>query len=203
MLWRTLNEIGPAERNRIGWAQAKVRAHVWGLICDRHGQIPPAPVADKDLGATVVIRMDASILIAHSDKELAAGTFKHTWGHHLLTAWCDNTGESLAFGLRAGNAGSNTASEHIEVLDEAITQIPARHRRDLLVTVDGAGAPLPGRSHQRAQCRTGAPGALLGGVRPRASAPGPRSAGYPRQPRRRCLRPRDSPVTRTMPAWSS
>jgi hypothetical protein len=143
MLWRTLNEIGPAERNRIGWAWAKVRAHVWGLICDRHGQIPPAPVADKDLGATVVIRMDASILIAHSDKELAAGTFKHTWGHHLLTAWCDNTGESLAFGLRAGNAGSNTASEHIEVLDEAITQIPARHRRDLLVTLDGAGAPLP------------------------------------------------------------
>ena len=25
--------------------------------------------------------MDASILISHSDKELAAGTFKHTYGH--------------------------------------------------------------------------------------------------------------------------
>ncbi|MDQ4033772.1 MAG: IS1380 family transposase, partial [Actinomycetota bacterium] len=140
-LWRTLNEIGPQQRDRIG-RRAKVRAHVWGLICDRHGRIPPSQVADKDLGDTVVVRMDASILVSHSDKELAAGTFKHTWGHHPLTAWCDNTGESLAFRLRAGNAGSNTASEHIEVLDEAITQIPARYRRDLLVTVDGAGATL-------------------------------------------------------------
>jgi hypothetical protein len=141
-LWRTLNEIGPTQRDRIGRARAKVRAHVWGLICDRHGRIPPSPVADHDLGTTIVVRMDASILISHSDKELAAGTVKHTWRHHPLTAWCDNTGESLAFRLRAGNAGSNTASDHIAVLDEAIAQIPARHRRDLLVTVDGAGATL-------------------------------------------------------------
>jgi DDE family transposase len=141
-LWRTLNEVGSDQRDRIGRARAKVRVHVWGLICNRHGRIPPSQVADKDLGDTVVIRMDASILISHSDKELAAGTFKHTWGHHPLTAWCDNTGESLAFRLRPGNAGSNTASDHIAVLDEAIAQIPARHRRDLLVTVDGAGATL-------------------------------------------------------------
>jgi DDE family transposase len=99
-------------------------------------------VADRDLGATVVIRMDATIQIAHSDKEGAAGTFKHTWGHHPLTAWCDNTDESLAFQLRPGNAGSNTAADHITVLTEAISQIPARHRRDLLITVDGAGATL-------------------------------------------------------------
>ncbi len=44
--------------------------------------------------------------------------------------------------LRPGNAGSNTAVDHIEVLDEAITQIPANHRHDLLITVDGAGATL-------------------------------------------------------------
>jgi hypothetical protein len=31
-------------------------------------------------------------------------------------------------------------ADHLEVLDEAITQIPARYRRDLLITVDGAGA---------------------------------------------------------------
>lgn len=141
-LWRTLNEIGPAQRDRITRARAKVRAHVWGLIEARHGQIPPSLVADRDLGKTIVVRMDASILISHSDKELAAGTFKHTYGHHPLTVWCDNTGESLAFQLRPGNAGSNTASDHIEVLDEAIAQLPAAHRRDLLVTVDGAGATL-------------------------------------------------------------
>jgi len=66
--------------------------------------------------------------------------YKGTFGHHPLMAWCDNTGESLAFLLREGNAGSNTAADHIEVLTEAITQLPARYRRDLLITVDGAGA---------------------------------------------------------------
>jgi hypothetical protein len=55
-------------------------------------------------------------------------------------AWCDNTGESLALRLRKGSAGSNTTTDHIEVLDEAISQIPSRYRRDLLITVDGAGA---------------------------------------------------------------
>jgi Transposase DDE domain group 1 len=84
--------------------------------------------------------MDAMLVIAHSDKEWAAGTYKGSWGHHPLMAWCDNTGESLALLLRKGSAGSNTASDHIAVLDEAITQIPAPYRRNLLVTVDGAGA---------------------------------------------------------------
>lgn len=51
-------------------------------------------------------------------------------------------GESLAFLLRAGNAGSNTAANHITVLTAAIAQVPARHRHDLLITVDGAGATL-------------------------------------------------------------
>ena len=59
-----------------------------------------------------------------------------------MAAWCDNTGESLALRLRPGNAGSNTASDHIVVLTEAIAQIPARHRRDLLITVDGTGSTL-------------------------------------------------------------
>jgi hypothetical protein len=90
----------------------------------------------------VVIRLDATIQVAHSDKQGAAGTFKGTYGHHPLTAWCDNTGESLAFRLRPGNAGSNTASDPIEVLNEAITQVPDPYRRDLLVTCDGAGATL-------------------------------------------------------------
>jgi hypothetical protein len=50
-------------------------APVWSLIEKRHGRIPPSRVADKDLGKTIVIRMDASLVIAHSDKQLAAGTF--------------------------------------------------------------------------------------------------------------------------------
>jgi DDE family transposase len=139
-LWRALSEIGETQRRVIARARAKTREHVWALIEKRHGRIPPSRVADTDLGKTIVIRMDASLVIAHSDKELAAGTYKGSWGHHPLGAWCDNTGESLALLLRQGSAGSNTTSDHLTVLTEAITQIPARHRRNLLITVDGAGA---------------------------------------------------------------
>jgi hypothetical protein len=91
-------------RDRIGAARAKARTHVWAQIIARHGRIPAAKVADGDLGKTVVVRLDASLVIAHSEKDQAAGT--KTWGHHPLTAWCDNTQESLAVKLRAGNAGS-------------------------------------------------------------------------------------------------
>ena len=57
-----------------------------------------------------------------------------------MTAWCDNTGENLALKLRTGSAGSNTVTDHLEVLTAAIAQIPASFRRDLLITCDGAGA---------------------------------------------------------------
>jgi hypothetical protein len=108
--WRTLEAIGEPQRAAIAAARAKTRRRVWALIVARNGRIPPSRVADIDLGKTVVIRMDATIQIAHSDKEGAAGTFKGTYGHHPLGAWCDNTGEALALKLRPGNAGSNTAA---------------------------------------------------------------------------------------------
>jgi Transposase DDE domain group 1 len=42
--------------------------------------------------------------------------------------------------LRPGNAGSNTFTDHQEVLAAAPWQAPARFRRQVLVRVDGAGA---------------------------------------------------------------
>ena len=42
--------------------------------------------------------------------------------------------------LRPGNAGSNTFTDHKEVLAAAIRQVPARFRKKILVRVDGAGA---------------------------------------------------------------
>jgi hypothetical protein len=53
-------------------------AAVWQLIVTRHGPIPASPVADEDLGAAVVIRLDATLVIAHSDKQQAAATFTRT-----------------------------------------------------------------------------------------------------------------------------
>ncbi len=142
-LWRALNDIDAYQLTRIAAARARTRVGVWDLVAARHGQIPAARLAGQwDLGKTVVIRLDASIVIAHSEKDWAAPTFKKTFGHHPLTAWCDNTGESLAMKLRAGNAGSNTVTDHLEVLTEAIRQVPAPYRRDLLITCDGAGATI-------------------------------------------------------------
>ena len=87
----------------------------------------------------MVLDVDATIVIAHSEKENASPTFKKTFGFHPLGVWCDNTSEFLAAQLRTGKAGSNTATDHITVLSEAIAQIPAAHRKDLLIRADGAG----------------------------------------------------------------
>jgi hypothetical protein len=106
-LWRALEEIGPDQRERIAAGRARTRRHVWGLIAARHGRIPPSRVADRDLGETIVIRMDATIQIAHSDKQQAAGTFKGTFGHHSLTAWCDNT-SAAPRGVAVSDGGEMT-----------------------------------------------------------------------------------------------
>lgn len=58
--------------------------------------VPPASkAAGTDLGAgVVVLDVDATIVVAHSEKEQAAATFKKTFGFHPLGVWCDNTQES-------------------------------------------------------------------------------------------------------------
>ena len=54
---------------------------------------------------------------------------------------CDNTGgEPLAWMLRRGSAGSNTAADHLTLTDAAIAALPPGHRRRLMITCDGAGA---------------------------------------------------------------
>ena len=83
------------------------------------------------------------LVTAHSEKEQAAANFKGGFGFHPLGVWCDNTNELLAIRLRPGNANANHAQDHIDVLTEAIAQIPASHRRTMLVRADTAGA-----SHQ-------------------------------------------------------
>ena len=136
-VWRALDEITPAVVKRIDKARAKVRAHVWSQL---PGGVPASKVADGDLGDTVVLDVDATLVTAHSEKEGAAVTFKKGFGYHPIGVWCENTQESLALLLRPGNAGSNTAADHITVLTSAIAQVPAAQRRKLLIRADGAGA---------------------------------------------------------------
>ena len=115
-----------------------------------------APLLDRDGRPVLVIDEDATIVVAHSEKEQAAATFKHSFGFHPVLAFCDNTDEALAGMLRPGNAGANTAADHIAVLDQALAQIPDefRHGYPILVRADGAGRleGVPG-AHPRA-CRT-------------------------------------------------
>jgi hypothetical protein len=135
--WRALDEIGAAQLRRISTARAKTRARVWALM----GQVPPARAAGREVGpGVVVLDVDSTIVIAHSDKDGAAPTYKHTFGFHPILVTCDNTKEMLAITLRAGNAGANTATDHLQILGEAFAQIPAAHRRHLLVRGDGAAS---------------------------------------------------------------
>jgi hypothetical protein len=136
-VWRTLSGLTPAAWKKINTARGKTRGFVWGQL----GRLPASRVAGTTLHPDVVVLdADATLVVCHSEKEQASPTYKKTFGYHPLGIWCDNTTELLAIKLRPGSAGSNTAADHIEVLTEAIAQIPAGHRRHLLVRADGAGA---------------------------------------------------------------
>jgi hypothetical protein len=142
-VWRTLSEVaGGGDKTAAAVAKAvnAARRTAWAQIAARHGKLPGVRAADKVLEGVTCIRLDASIVICHSEKEQATPTWKKTFGFHPLLAYCDNTGEPLAGMLRKGSAGSNTAADHLAVLDDAIAALPPRYRRKLMVTADGAGA---------------------------------------------------------------
>ena len=126
----------------INTARARARARVWAAA-GAH-----APDHARDAAHPLVIDIDATLVTAHSEKENAAPTFKRGFGFHPLCAFVDHgptgTGEPLAVLLRAGNAGSNTAKDHLQVISDALAQIPGPRRgKSILVRIDGAGG-----SHQ-------------------------------------------------------
>jgi Transposase DDE domain group 1 len=116
----TLAADAPRALRAIRRARAAARERAWDLARDR------SPGGD---GSLIPVDIDATIVIAHSEKEQAAPTWKKTYGFHPLAAFADHGagggGEALAIALRPGNAGSNTASEHIEVTRLALAQLPA------------------------------------------------------------------------------
>ena len=88
--------------------------------------------AEPDLSSELCLDVDATIVQAHSDKELAAPTWKRTYGFYPLACFLDrpevSSGEALAAILRPGNAGSNTAADHEVVLRRAIDSLPEHAR---------------------------------------------------------------------------
>jgi hypothetical protein len=138
---RALDLAGtPAALDRIARARARARAHVWELIEGTPAGFPWLSIAGKTLAGWLVIDMDATLVTASSDKEGAAPTWKKGYGFHPLGAWIANTRECPDMLLRPGNAGSNTFTDHREVLDRALKQVPAGFRRKVIVRIDGAGA---------------------------------------------------------------
>ncbi|WP_189960123.1 IS1380 family transposase, partial [Streptomyces alanosinicus] len=116
-------------------ARAEVREHVWKLVGD----------AAPDSGGQVVVDIDGVLVLAHSEKQDAAATWKKTFGHHPLMGFVDHgrggSGEPVVGLLRPGNAGSNTAADHIEATKLALAQLPKRLRRgrQTLIRTDSGG----------------------------------------------------------------
>jgi len=123
--WRTLEAVDNAALERIAAARAKARSNVW------------AGGADPGF---YVIDFDATLITSHSEKHGAAATYKKGFGFHPLLAFLDATGEALAGLLRPGNAGSNTAADHVTVLEMALAQLPIDPASvDVIARADSAG----------------------------------------------------------------
>lgn len=140
----TLAEDAPAVVEAISQARRIARERAWALAGDH------SPVRRLSAKNPLVIDLDATLINVHSEKEQAAPTFKRGFGYHPLCAFLDHgsegTGEPLAIHLRPGNAGSNTAADHITITRQALAQLPAgllssggRGSKKVLIRTDGAG----------------------------------------------------------------
>ena len=131
----------PAALSAINTARAAARAVCWSTAGTA------APDHNTDAGNPVIIDIDATLVTAHSEKEQAAPTYKRGFGFHPLCAFVDHgatgTGEPLAIALRPGNAGANTAADHITVVSQALAQLPSvtgsRPGKSVLIRTDSAG----------------------------------------------------------------
>jgi hypothetical protein len=74
--WRTLAEIargGARADRRITAAVNSARRHAWAQVAARHGALPGC---GWTLDGVTRIRLDATVTLAHSDKELAEAKFQ-------------------------------------------------------------------------------------------------------------------------------
>ena len=138
-VWRTFERVGPVELRGIATARAGARERAWAAGA--------GPVGDQ-----LIIDVDSTIIRTKADQQDAAPIYKRTYGHHPLLAMCAETDEVLAGILRPGNAGANTAADHVVLLADALAQLPAVWQtghevgderpveRRILVRSDSAGA---------------------------------------------------------------
>jgi Transposase DDE domain group 1 len=121
----------PALLEAVRVARARVRARAWEL-----GVRPER----------IVIDLDATLIVAHTEKEGAAVNFKGGFGLHPMLAYLDESREALAGILRPGNAPAHSAADQIAVLDQALEQLPretiADGDREIVLRADAAGSAV-------------------------------------------------------------
>jgi hypothetical protein len=149
--WRLLAGLDESMLAGLRVARAAAREIAWAQHAETRGALPAPAVAGQQVPG-LVLDVDASIVLCHSEKESATSTWKKTFGYHPLFCFLDNTGEALAGMLREGRAGSNTTTDHITVLDQALAQIPdaRRHGNPILLRSDSAGSSHGFLAHIRA-----------------------------------------------------
>ncbi|TQK52648.1 DDE family transposase [Streptomyces sp. SLBN-118] len=112
-------------------AHAEVREHVWRLAGD----------AAPDAGGQVIVDLDGVLVLAHSEKQDAAATWKKTFGHHPLMGFVEPRRLRLG-GLPAGLA-------RVPALSPQLVPLTRRRRRGetrrTQPTRPNGGARLPQR----------------------------------------------------------
>jgi len=140
-LYRTVRSVDATKLDDLRASAATVRRGVWERSSVTTGSAP------------VVLDLDASLVEVHSEnKEGTAANYKRGFGFSPMFCFADATGEALAARLRPGNATHNSMADQLEVLDDAVAQLPAvitvghrrgdrsrRVRREMAVRADSAG----------------------------------------------------------------
>ena len=131
--WRTVAKRAPARLAELGATRARARKRVWECGGAPEGRL--------------TVDFDSTLVDAHSDKEWAAGTYKHGYGFHPLVAYVDVSGQSspepLAGMLRQGDASPGESKDHLKLLKAVLAQLPERWRDKAcpkLARSDSAGA---------------------------------------------------------------
>ncbi|MCX4818782.1 IS1380 family transposase [Streptomyces sp. NBC_01142] len=148
--WRLLADTDENVLAALRSARAQAREVAWLQAAETGTGIPTTRAAGQELPG-LVLDIDATLITCHSQKEEAAPTYKGGFGYHPLLCFLANTGEAMSGLLRPGNAGANTAADHITVLDQALAQIPDAHRHgiDILIRTDSAGGAKAFLTHVR------------------------------------------------------
>ncbi len=109
-----------------------------------------------DLAVTLADGGDclADLAALRDQAELFGPVASHPTSYRFLDRPDVSGGEALAALLRPGNAGSNTAADHITVLDLALAQLPEHARPTRSRTPSPWSPPTPGgrRSAPTARC---------------------------------------------------